>query len=89
MLDGVASQTVSVSEEKNLYFGKVVTVRVDICVHKVISIPKKSEFAINSKTLICIQTQITQFILFADSVVVYASPLMVLSSTLGTKTTTI
>lgn len=54
-----------------MYFGKVVTIRVDICVHKVISIPKKSEFAINSKTLICIQTQITQFILFADSVVVY------------------
>ena len=68
MLDGVASQTISVSEEKDLYFGKVVTVRVVICVHKVISIPKKSEFAINTKTLICIQTQITQFILFADTI---------------------
>lgn len=40
-LDGVASQTVSLSVEKNLYFGKVVIVRVDTCVHKVISITKK------------------------------------------------
>lgn len=40
-LDGVASQTVSLSVEKNLYFGKVVIVRVDICGHKVIPIPKK------------------------------------------------